>query len=464
MSIGQYLGLLRSHRWLVAVSILVCTAAAGVLSSIVTPTYEARAQFFVSSGSLAGKGGGLYEAGLFEQQRARSYAEIIMSSREAQRVIEQFGLEESVQDVRERIRAYIPPNSLVIYLAVRSHSPWQAESIADSISARLPELAGSLEMPGAVRRSPIQVTVTEPARRPIEPVAPRTPAYLALGVLFGLAFGVAGARLRHALDLRIRSDADVDELGVPVLGRIPSSADEGGSPVLVGGPLSAAAEGYRGLRANLGALRAEHRLRCILVSSPGYGEGKTALVANLGVAFAQAGRHVVLVDANLRSPGLGELLGISPGPGLSDVLEGERPIESALRPYPAGPLAVLTSGRPSRKPSELLDSGALDRALDGLMDQFEVIILDSPALLAVTDAAILARRASGVILTARTAVTGSDELRAARQTLSAVRASMLGVVLVGAADHEDRHHATGRVPPLRARPTTAFGADGPGSP
>lgn len=466
MEIEQYIHVLRAHRILVAFSVLVCTAGAAALAWTATPTYAAKTQLFVASKGRPGELGQAYEGGLYAQQRARSYAQIISSPRGAQAAIQQLGLTENVQTVQDRISATVPSNSVLINVTVRDRSPQLAKSIADSLDDWFPSLAESLERPEGRQRTPVYVTVTSPAKLPADPVSPRKPIYLALGALFGLVLGIGGAVLRHALDHRVRIDADASvTAGAPVLGRIAEHPDQQTSPVMVGDPLSAAAEGYRGLRVNLSALSSEHDLGSFVVSSAVPAEGKTDVVANLGVALAQAGERVVVVDANLRSPRLGELLGVRSSIGLTDLLEATLPIELALRRHPTAQLEVLPSGSPRPNPSKLLGSEAFDRVLHALTDWFEFVIVDTPALLPVADAAVLARRASGVILVARSASTRTDELRAARQALRGVDSRVLGVVLNRMCERDTGLHRKDPLPPRRGRPRTVapVRSDGQGS-
>ena len=453
VEIGRYIHVLRAHWVLVVSSIVVCTVGAGALAWTGTPTYVARTQLFVSTGDLSREAEQAYEGGLYAQQRARSYAEIISGQRGARAVIDELGLAESVAGVQNKIRASVPPNSVLVDVTVRDRSPRLAKSIADSLGDRLPTLADSLEG-AAGQRSPVQVTVTRPARLPADPVSPRKPIYLALGALIGLAVGVGGAVLRSLLDRRIRSPAVASATAsAPVLGKIAEHPGRGIPPVMLADPLSAGADGYRGLRANLRAVSAEHDLRSFVVSSAVAAEGKTEVVANIGIALAQSGARVVVVDANLRSPRLGDLLGVESSKGLTDLIASPQPIEStetagdlpltiwvlfALQWHPTAPLAVLTSGSVQPNPSELLDSEPFDEVLHALTELFDFVIVDSPALLSVADAAILARHASAVILVARAASTKTDELEAARRALHAVDRRALGVVLNRVRERDNR--------------------------
>jgi succinoglycan biosynthesis transport protein ExoP len=461
VEIGRYVDVLRAHWLLVVSSILVCTAGAAALAWTATPIYAAKTQLFVSPANLSRELGQSYEGGLYAQQRARTYVEIISGERGAQAVIEQLGLADTVDTVQKKIHASVPPNSVLINVTVRDRSPRLAKSIADALADQLPTLVDRLEGGGG-QPSPVHVTVTSPARLPANPVSPQKPIYLALGALLGLAVGVGGAVLRSALDHRIRSPADASvTTRAPVLGRIAEHPNEGISPVMLSDPLSAVAEGYRMLRANLSAVSAERELRSFVVSSAVAAEGKTEVDANLGIALAQVGERVVVVDANLRSPRLGELLGVS-STGLTDLFASGPAIEPtetaswlpfgdrvllALRWHPTVPLAVLSSGSVRPNPSELLDSETLDRVLHALTEHFDFVIVDTPALLPVADAAVLARRVSAVILVARAASTTTDELEAARLALRAVERRALGVVLNRVRDGDGRLYRENPSPP-----------------
>ena len=460
MAIGQYLHVLRTHWMLVVSSILVCVAGAALLAWTTAPTYAAKTQLFVAAKSLSSQGGQAYEGGLYAQQRARSYAEIISSPRGAQAVIDDLGLDASVDDVQDQIRATVPPDSVLIDVTVMDPSPEVARSIANSIGAQLPALAERLERPEGSERSPVKVTVTIPARLPTNPVAPKMQSYLALAALFGLVLGVGGAVLRYAPDRRIRSDAETRlTAGAPVLARIAERGSDVSAAAMTADPASAASEGYRVLRANLHAIGAEHDLRSFVVSSAVVGEGKTEVVANLGLALARAGDRVVVVDANLRAPRLAARLGMRSRTGLADFLEGRVQIEHVLRSHPSEPLTVLTSGSVRPNPSELLDSELFNGLLEALTEWFRFIIVDTPAMLAVSDAAAAARCASGTILVARAAATSTQQLHAARRALRVVDARVLGVVL-NRARERDRWPYRKASPPRRSRVLSPVRADG----
>lgn len=417
---------------LVVLGVLVCTAAAGVLAWSRTPVYAAETQLFVSTSGVPADLSQTYQGGLFSQQRVRSYAKVMSSAAVAQAVIKDLRLSQSVEDVQGKIRASVPTDSVLINVTVRDRSPRLAKAIAGSVGHQFPELVNTLERPQPGENSPVKVTVTSPPRLPSDPVSPQKPAYLALGVLFGLALGIGGAVVREALDKRIRDDENwMYEARAPVLGRIVDDPDADVRPLIsVSDPSSTAAEEYRRLRTNLRVLSVDHRVRSFVVTSAVASEGKTLVVANLGAAFAQAGHRVVLVDADLRRPKLAELLGVGSSVGLTNVLVDDLALDDALRRPKGLPLEVLASGPLPPNPTELLASSRFADVHRALTDRFEVVILDAPALLPVTDAAILARLASaGVILVTRVASTRTDQIETATQSLHTVDERVLGVVL-----------------------------------
>jgi capsular exopolysaccharide synthesis family protein len=396
-----------------------------------------------------------YESGLYSQQRALSYVEILSSQRAAQAVVEELGLAESVETVQEKIAASVSPNSILINVTVSDRSPVLAKSIADSVGEQLPMLVDGLETPQGGRLSPIRVTVTRPARLPTDPVAPRKPIYLALGALIGLAAGIGIAVLRRNFDRRIRDGADASiTAGAPILGKIPEYPDRKLSPVMLADPYSAAAEGYRGLRENVRAISSEHDLRSFVVSSAVEAEGKTEVVANLGIALAQAGERVVVIDANLRSPRLLQLLGMRPSIGLTDLIAVGRPLDLVLRRHQTVPLAVLTGGSRQSNPSKVLESEAFGDVINTLTKWFSFVIVDTPALLAAADAAVIAQRTSAVLLVAHSASTYTDELEAARRELHAFDRRPLGIVLNRARERDSRQSREDPLPPHRSRSGT----------
>jgi capsular exopolysaccharide synthesis family protein len=199
-------------------------------------------------------------------------------------------------------------------------------------------------------------------------------------------------------------------------------------PILVAAlePLSPAAEQYRTLRARLSQTEDNHPVRVIQVTSPGKGDGKTVTALNLALTMAQEfQRRVLILDADLRSPSINNLLGLPPGPGLVDVLTGAAALEEALVEIPEHHLTVLRAGRAYERPAEMLGSGPMRRLVDSLRTQFDRIVVDS-APTTVADAGAVAPLSDGLLLVVRASTTTTPAIARAIATLTS--AKLLGLV------------------------------------
>lgn len=195
-------------------------------------------------------------------------------------------------------------------------------------------------------------------------------------------------------------------------------------------PQSPGAEAYRVLRTNLQFMAMDQPLRSILITSSIPEEGKSLTAANLAIAFAQASQNVLLIDADLRRPNVSKMFGTSGRfTGLTSVLAGSVPVEEAIRPGPIPGLSILPSGPIPPNPAELIGSSRMAALLMNLDGLFDLIILDTPPVLAVTDSCALAPRVDGVVIVVRANAVGHPQARRAKEALTAVKARILGVVL-----------------------------------
>jgi polysaccharide biosynthesis transport protein len=276
---------------------------------------------------------------------------------------------------------------------------------------------------------------------------PRRNAFIGLGL--GIILGLVLAFIVEALDTRIRStDAIVRQLNLPLLARIPSPPGRLAHHHRIAmleerhGPH---AEAFRVLRTNLEFFNLDLQARTILVTSPMSNEGKSTTAANLAVAFARAGRHVLLVDLDLRRPTLDKFFDLRGLPGVVDVLDGDVSIDDVLiaeqstenSPDVRGSLHVLPAGRVSSEAGELLLTRGLNSLLDRLAKQADIVLIDSPPMLNVGDALGLSARVDAMLVVVRLNQIKRTELKELGRMLDSAIAPKLGFVVTGADEEPD---------------------------
>lgn len=209
-----------------------------------------------------------------------------------------------------------------------------------------------------------------------------------------------------------------------------SSERSGGSAslVFVRSPRSAAAEAYRVLRTNLLFSSVDQPIRTVLITSAGPADGKTTAAANLGAALVEGGKQVLLVDCDLRRPGLHNVFGLPLAPGLTNALIDDVE-EPALSPTAVPGLLVLPAGDAPPNPAEFIASTRLARLIERLRDKVDVVLIDSPPVSVAADAAVLAAAVDGVILVLSAGHTKRDVAQRAKEQLDSVGARVLGAVL-----------------------------------
>lgn len=194
-------------------------------------------------------------------------------------------------------------------------------------------------------------------------------------------------------------------------------------------PLSPISESYRTLRTNIKFSSVDKDIKVIVVTSSGPGEGKSTTASNLAVVMAQAGNKTVIIDCDQRKPRLHKVFNLSNERGISDILAKEIKFEDALQDTGVKDLTIITSGTKPPNPAELLASGAMKEFLEFLKDKYDSIIIDTPPIVAVTDAQLLSRHADGCILVVASQQADRDAAMKAKELLEKVDANILGVVL-----------------------------------
>ena len=333
--------------------------------------------------------------------------------------------------MEDHVTASVVPDTVLLETTVTDASPARAEAIARGLAATFPRVITALETPTQGGPSPIKVSVVEAPALPTSPVSPRPLRNLALALVLGLLLGVGLAVLRETLDNTVKNPDDaLEATGAATLGAIAYDEQTRKRPLIVSdSPRSVRSEAFRQLRTNLQFVQVDGPLRSLVITSSVPGEGKSTTACNLAITMAQAGLRVCLVEADLRRPRVADYLGLVGAVGMTDVLIGRVRLEEALQPWGDGMLAVLPSGPLPPNPSELLSSHGMAELMKSLQDRFDLVLLDAPPLLPVTDGAVLSTLADGAVLCVRASKTRRDQLTQAAGALRAVDAKVLGVVL-----------------------------------
>ncbi|QHK20170.1 polysaccharide biosynthesis tyrosine autokinase [Pseudarthrobacter psychrotolerans] len=430
MELRDYIALLR-RSWILIVSLaLVGLLGGGSAALLVKPTYMSETQLFVAiqnSGTVQE----LQQGNTFSQARVQSYVKTAVTPAVLQPVIDSLGLTATAEELGKRISATSDLNTVLITITVEDGSAVQAAAIAQAVANSLIRTVDELERPDKTSASPVRLSVVTPAVVPAAAASPNTKMSLLLGLVSGFAVGFLGAVFRKFLDNRVRGEADVRKItDSPILGAIALEADAKGKPLISQVPSqSPRAESFRQLRTNLQFANIGQRTSAVLVTSSLPGEGKTTTATNMALTLAQSGQSVVLVDADLRRPMVAEYLGLDRNAGLTTVLVGDAELNEMLQPWGADNLFVLTSGRIPPNPSELLGSEAMGQLIRQLSETFDAVVIDSPPLLPVTDAAVLAQQVGGVILVIDTQRTRQASVFKSLHSLSLVSANLMGVVM-----------------------------------
>lgn len=350
---------------------------------------------------------------------------------------------------RQEILANQMAQKLVEYNMLK-HDAESNKELYDGLLEKLKE-AG---ITAGLRSSNIRIV--DPALVPSTPSEPRKSRDISLAFLVGLVGGVGLAFLREFLDNTVKSPADVQNLtGLPCLAVVPSFAARNGSRSLariaksagseiaadtrvelvsLQQPKSLVSEAFRALRTSLLLSQAEHPPQVLLVTSALPREGKTTAAANLAITLAQLGDRTMLLDSDLRKPGVRRALNLPNGRGrdlgLSSYLAGVAPLSDIIVRHPNVPnLDAIPTGPVPPNPADLLSSHRMAEAIDDLRQQYKFVVIDSPPIMAATDAVILSALTDGVLLVVWSNETPKQAFSRTRELLAAVKGRLLGVVL-----------------------------------
>lgn len=444
LNLLEFLRLLRTRWVIVCVTLAIAVLGAAAVSLLTTPLYQASTRLFVST-TAGASASEAYSGNLFSQERVKSYTKLLTGETLAQRTVNKLQLDMSADELRKKVKATPPTDTVLIDVSVLDPSPERARDIADALSDEFVVMVSELETPPDGARPDARAVVEQHASLPTTPVIPATTRNLALGGAVGVLLGIGLAFLRDRLDNTVKSHEILEEItGAGLVATIPLDKDRRKEPAIAfADDRSAIAEAFRELRTNLQFLEVDDPPRVLVVTSSLPSEGKSTTAINIALALAEAEHSVVLVEGDMRRPKVDKYLGLIGSVGFSTVLTGRASLPEVLQRTRFPGLTVLTSGAIPPNPSELLGSLAARKVLSELRGGFDYVIVDTSPLLAVTDAAVLAAESDGVLMIARFGETKRDQLTHAIGNLTNVGARILGAIftMMPSREHEAYYYS-----------------------
>lgn len=490
LDLWQYFSLFLHWSWLILLAALVAGSAAFFFSKRMTPYYQSSTTVLVNAAPATKAMD--YSSVIMSEQLTSTYSQMMSNDSVLIEVVKQLGLNIPTDDLKEMITVATLQDTQLIQVTVESIDPELSANIANAVatisavqieeiqSLRFSQSKTTLETQLAdleqqiatyqaeataastteekdrldtkvtqyreiysnllssyesVRLSEAQAVSTmvqvEPAVPDYTPVKPKVMQNTLLAAVVGLLLAAGVIVAREAIDDTIKNPEDITrKFKLPVLGVIDHHNVEEYTPITMTDPRSPTAEAYRTLRTNISYTSVDKPLRTLMVTSTESGEGKTTTISNLGVVLAQNGQCVIVADCDLRHPRVHTYLGLPNRQGISNLFTKS---SASLNGHQQGTkvenLTVITTGSLPPNPAELLGSQRMQAILGNMRQSADIILIDTPPILAVTDAAVLAPTLDGVLIVVRSGKTPASALRLTLEQMRRVNANVLGIVL-----------------------------------
>jgi succinoglycan biosynthesis transport protein ExoP len=438
MELTRYLNVVRQRLWMIIVCPIVAAIAAGIVSYVLPPVYEAHESVYVRPGVPIGSIDPNTGAAVGSDTILLTYAKWMVQPQILDEVNSQLGLGLRSDDLLKKIKVTPVPNTLLLDVAVQDTTPAVARDIAkqlvnDFIDTVKQAQAKATQAQAAQASTADNFVVTSDAVLPDAPVSPNKKLNVAIAFAAGLLLAIGLAFLLDYLDQSVKSDDELTErVGLIPIGHIAFQAAGAGKrgELVTLEEQSPAAEAYKALRTSLIYSTIDQELKEIVITSANPGEGKSRTAANLAVALASAGNRTLLVDADFRRPSQHRIFGRIRNVGLTNLIVQEVDEDEAVTKVDSVTnLWLLTSGPTPPNPSEMLGSTRMRELMDHLRPNFNYVIVDTPPVNAVSDALILAAFANGTVIVVEQGRTTYPALRQAKQMLDHVGARTVGAVM-----------------------------------
>lgn len=433
MTLHEYATALLKH-WLVIILLAALGAGAGYgASQLMDERFRAETTVMIipARGDSTSE---LVQGSNYVQSLVETYTVLARSPVVLDPVIAELELDETAARLASRMDVDAPLDTVVIEIGVSDASGAAAAEIADAIAAEFAIAVAESSPDGSDGQPAVRVSVIAPARTPLAAFAPNTRMNTVVGGGAGLVLGVVAALALRRFGSRVSDVADLQATTeTPVLGEIGRAGSGGVVEAIREHPSGRVAESVRQTAAALKFVDMDAEHAVLIVSSADAGEGKSSTSLGLALTLAEVGSRVLLIEADLRRPSIATMTGLEGAVGLTSVLVGDVSLDDAVQAWGSQRLHVLPSGPKPPDPGRMLTSSRLRGLLERARDAYDLVIIDSPPVLAVSDALWLAPVADATILVARAEKSRRERLRRAIAAMNATPAPVLGLVLNGVA-------------------------------
>lgn len=426
ISIQELFFILRKRLVLILVIFIISISIAGVLSYfVIKPEYQTFTTLMIGKPKdYQGESGIEYNDLILNQRLVSTYGQIVKMRVVSDKVIENLGLGISYNEFGNKVSVNLVKDTEIIKLQVTDYDPQLATDIANETAKVFMESVKDIMLIENVQ-------VIDKAQIPQNPVKPRPMLNMAIAGVLGIMAGVFLAFLLEFLDTTIKTSEDVEKhLKSAVMGTIPMFEIEQGKIMTLKDPKSPVSEAFRTLRTNIQFSNIDKDVKVIMVTSSTPGEGKSTVISNLGNTMAGTDKKVLIIDCDLRKPVLHKRFKLSNMEGLTNVLMGDKVLSEVIQECEeAENLNILTSGPIPPNPAELLGSKKMKEFIKMAKEKFDIVIIDTPPVGLVTDAAVLSTRVDGVLLVTAAEQTDIEVIRRGKGALERVNANIIGIVL-----------------------------------
>lgn len=427
MNLSSFLALLARRKWIVLLCMLIPAIIVAINYWVAQPQYSVVTTLEMDTSAVNAEE---YNELLQFERLINAYVAIASNDDVVIELTRPLALDQPPQ-----VDARVLPDSNLISLSVRHPDSDSAQAVTDEIVGIL--TAQSLHR-AEFRNTPLSVREQSNEATQSTSITEWLKALL-LWSLIGFAIGALLAYIRDAVDPKLRSTVEIEHAAqlhtiaeLPILNK--------NEPLVFLNGTSAQSEAYRSLRTILSNYGGTGSIKTLLLTSAKSGEGKSTIAANLGIAMAQSGRKILLVDCDMRKPAISEILDIPNVVGVSNILLKQTKLSESIRHLAPYHLDVITSGPPVNIAAELLNSSRMVSLIRELETMYDMVIFDTPAILPVTDAVVLSRLVSAVVLiVGKDQVEGRD-VQTARHHLRSVGVEPIGIIINRVKPRESKYY------------------------